>query len=66
MTGMSSWAGSPRGNARYSLMAEGHSNAGVASRLVVTEKAVSKHIGSIFTKLDCIPPRMPTVVSSRC
>jgi DNA-binding NarL/FixJ family response regulator len=37
------------------LMAEGHSNAGVASRLVVTEKAVSKHIGSIFTKLDLYP-----------
>ena len=37
------------------LMAEGHSNAGVAARLVVTEKAVSKHIGSIFTKLDLYP-----------
>jgi DNA-binding NarL/FixJ family response regulator len=34
------------------LMAEGHSNAGIGARLVVTEKAVSKHIGSIFTKLD--------------
>jgi DNA-binding NarL/FixJ family response regulator len=34
------------------LMAEGHSNAGIATRLVVTEKAVSKHIGSIFSKLD--------------
>ena len=37
------------------LMAEGHSNAGIAARLVVTEKAVSKHIGSIFTKLDLYP-----------
>jgi DNA-binding NarL/FixJ family response regulator len=37
------------------LMAEGHSNAGVAARLVVTEKAVSKHIGSIFAKLDLYP-----------
>ena len=37
------------------LMAEGHSNAGIASRLVVTEKAVSKHIGNIFTKLDLYP-----------
>ena len=36
-------------------MAEGHSNAGIASRLVVTEKAVSKHIGSIFPKLDLHP-----------
>ena len=33
------------------LMAEGHSNAGIAARLVVTEKAVNKHIGNIFTKL---------------
>jgi DNA-binding NarL/FixJ family response regulator len=37
------------------LMAEGQSNAGIASRLVVTEKAVSKHIGNIFTKLDLYP-----------
>jgi len=37
------------------LMAEGHSNAGLASRLVVTEKALSKHIGNIFTKLDLYP-----------
>ena len=37
------------------LMAEGHSNAGVAARLVVTEKAISKHIGSIFSKLDLYP-----------
>jgi DNA-binding NarL/FixJ family response regulator len=37
------------------LMAEGQSNAGVAARLVVTEKAVSKHIGSIFTKLGLYP-----------
>lgn len=34
------------------LMAEGRSNAAIASRLVVTEKAVAKHINSIFTKLD--------------
>lgn len=37
------------------LMAEGHSNAGIAARLVVTEKAVSKHIGCIFAKLDLYP-----------
>ena len=30
-------------------------NAGIAARLVVTEKAVSKHIGSIFAKLDLYP-----------
>jgi len=37
------------------LMAEGHSNAGIAAQLVVTEKAISKHIGNIFTKLDLYP-----------
>jgi DNA-binding NarL/FixJ family response regulator len=37
------------------LMAEGRSNAAVAARLFVTEKAVGKHITSIFTKLD-LPP----------
>ena len=34
------------------LMAEGRSNAAIASRLFVTEKAVSKHTNNIFTKLD--------------
>ncbi|HYJ68052.1 MAG TPA: response regulator transcription factor [Nocardioidaceae bacterium] len=34
------------------LMAEGRSNAAVASRLFITEKAVSKHSNAIFTKLD--------------
>ena len=33
------------------LMAEGRSNAAIAGRLFVTEKAVSKHTNSIFTKL---------------
>ncbi|HZM76418.1 MAG TPA: response regulator transcription factor [Candidatus Limnocylindrales bacterium] len=37
------------------LMAEGRSNAAIASRLYVTEKAVDKHINNIFTKLD-LPP----------
>jgi DNA-binding NarL/FixJ family response regulator len=37
------------------LVAEGRSNAAVATALFVTEKAVVKHIGSIFTKLD-LPP----------
>jgi DNA-binding NarL/FixJ family response regulator len=37
------------------LMAEGRSNAAIARRLVVTEPAVGKHIGSIFSKLD-LPP----------
>ena len=33
-------------------MAEGRSNAAIAAALFVTEKAVAKHINSIFTKLD--------------
>lgn len=33
-------------------MAEGRSNAAIAARLVVTPKAVDKHINSIFMKLD--------------
>jgi DNA-binding NarL/FixJ family response regulator len=37
------------------LMAEGRTNAGIASRLVVTEKAVSEHINNIFMKLDLYP-----------
>ncbi|MGW4498213.1 LuxR C-terminal-related transcriptional regulator [Micromonospora sp. NPDC004336] len=37
------------------LMAEGRSNAAIAGRLFVTEKAVSKHINSIFSKLG-MPP----------
>jgi DNA-binding NarL/FixJ family response regulator len=34
------------------LMAEGRSNAGIASRLWVSEGTVQKHIGSILAKLD--------------
>lgn len=34
------------------LMAEGRANAGIAASLVVTEKAVAKHINNIFAKLD--------------
>ena len=34
-----------------SLMAEGRSNAAIAARLFVTEKAVSKHTNSIFMRL---------------
>jgi DNA-binding NarL/FixJ family response regulator len=37
------------------LVAEGHSNAAIARRLFVTEAAVGKHIGNIFTKLG-LPP----------
>ena len=38
-----------------SLMAEGRSNAAIAARLFITEKAVSKHTNSIFTRL-ALPP----------
>jgi DNA-binding NarL/FixJ family response regulator len=34
------------------LMAQGRSNSAIAAQLVVTERAVEKHVGSIFTKLD--------------
>lgn len=37
------------------LVAEGRSNAAIAARLVVTEAAVGKHVGSILAKLD-LPP----------
>jgi DNA-binding NarL/FixJ family response regulator len=37
------------------LMAEGRSNSAIAGRLFISEKAVSKHSTSIFTKLD-LPP----------
>jgi DNA-binding NarL/FixJ family response regulator len=36
-------------------MAEGRSNGAIAAKLFVTEKAVSKHINNIFTKLG-LPP----------
>ena len=38
-----------------SLMAQGHDNTTIASLLVVTERAVSKHISNIFAKLG-LPP----------
>jgi len=37
------------------LMAEGRSNGAIAATLVVTERAVEKHIGNIFAKLE-LPP----------
>jgi DNA-binding NarL/FixJ family response regulator len=43
---------SPREREVISLMAEGRSNTAIATTLSVTEKAVAKHINSIFTKLD--------------
>jgi DNA-binding CsgD family transcriptional regulator len=37
------------------LMAEGRSNSAIGQRLVITDRAVSKHCTSIFAKLD-LPP----------
>jgi len=42
----------PREREVLSLMAEGRSNAAIATSLFVSEKAVSKHINAIFAKLD--------------
>jgi DNA-binding NarL/FixJ family response regulator len=41
----------PREREVLELMAEGLSNAAIAERLVVTERAVEKHVTSIFGKL---------------
>ena len=37
------------------LIAQGRSNAAIAATLFVSEKAIGKHIGSIFGKFD-LPP----------
>jgi DNA-binding NarL/FixJ family response regulator len=42
----------PRERDILSLLAEGRSNAAVAEGLVLSERAVEKHINSIFAKLD--------------
>ncbi|MFQ6272800.1 LuxR C-terminal-related transcriptional regulator [Kutzneria viridogrisea] len=42
----------PREREVLGLMAEGRSNAAIASRLFVTEKAIGKHTNNIFTKLN--------------
>jgi DNA-binding NarL/FixJ family response regulator len=42
----------PREHDVLALMAEGRSNQAIADRLVVTERAVQKHITRIFQKLD--------------
>jgi DNA-binding NarL/FixJ family response regulator len=45
----------PREREVLALMAEGRSNAAIASALVVSGRAVEKHVANIFTKLD-LPP----------
>jgi DNA-binding NarL/FixJ family response regulator len=42
----------PRETEVLELMAQGRSNAAIAERLVVTERAVTKHTANIFAKLD--------------
>jgi DNA-binding NarL/FixJ family response regulator len=46
---------SPRERDVLELMAEGRSNAAIAEQLVITERAVEKHVTSIFGKLDLAP-----------
>lgn len=38
------------------LIAEGHSNAAIADRLVLTKRAVEKHVNAIFGKLELSDP----------
>jgi DNA-binding NarL/FixJ family response regulator len=45
----------PREREVLALMAEGRTNAAIAAALVVSDRAVEKHIANIFTKLD-LPP----------
>jgi DNA-binding NarL/FixJ family response regulator len=45
----------PREREVLGLMAEGRSNAAIAARMFITEKAVSKHTNSIFSRLS-LPP----------
>ncbi|WP_024801739.1 response regulator transcription factor [Nocardia sp. BMG51109] len=45
----------PREREVLELMAQGLTNAGIAQALTVTERAVEKHIGNIFLKLE-LPP----------
>jgi len=42
----------PREREVLALMAEGRSNAAIAAKLFVTDKAVAKHTAAIFAKLD--------------
>ena len=45
----------PREREVLALMAEGRSNTAIARLLVISEGAVEKHVGNIFTKLN-LPP----------
>jgi DNA-binding NarL/FixJ family response regulator len=45
----------PREREVLDLMAQGRSNRAIAERFVVSERAVEKHVSSIFDKLDLLP-----------
>ncbi|WP_406193847.1 response regulator transcription factor [Kitasatospora sp. NBC_01560] len=45
----------PREREVLELMAQGHSNRSISARLVVSERAVEKHVAAVFTKFD-LPP----------
>jgi DNA-binding NarL/FixJ family response regulator len=45
----------PREREVLELMAEGRSNHAIAEQLIVTERAVEKHVTSIFGKLGLQP-----------
>lgn len=46
----------PRETEVLAAMAEGLNNAGIAERLVLSDRAVAKHINAIFSKLDLGEP----------
>jgi DNA-binding NarL/FixJ family response regulator len=46
---------SPREREVLGLMAEGRSNAAIADKLVITQRAVEKHVKNIFQKLRLAP-----------
>jgi DNA-binding NarL/FixJ family response regulator len=46
----------PREREILALIAEGHSNAAIARRLVLTKRAVEKHVNAIFGKLQLSDP----------
>ena len=45
----------PRERDVLALMAEGRSNGAIAGTLVISERAVEKHVGNIFSKLGLAP-----------